>query len=167
MNRRSARILKMNVRPAEYLREGLENRNGRLRTELSGRYSLATAYQLRDEGFTPGKLLAYRELVAAAARPYTGSLAQPERVPISSDAKEAMANIAGELTDDCGRFSEIIVSALPHLTDWRSFGLLLDHIERIAAQLGVISRVLPAPAPPGRAQRMRMMRAASVATSEF
>ncbi len=167
MRKLSARILKMNVRPAEYMRGGLVNTEGSLRPELTGRYSLAMAYQLRDDGFTAGKLLAYRELLASASEPYTASLAQPERVPVPSDAKEAMAAVANTLAGDCTPLSEIILSAMPHLTDWRSFGFLLDHIERVAVQLGVISRKLPAPAPPGRAQRMRTMRALAALTTGF
>lgn len=167
VQQRSARVLKMNVNPAVYLRGGLADTGGVMRSDLTGRFSLAMAYRFRDEGFTAGGVLAYRELLATALEQYTASLSQPERVPVSSDAKNAMAGVADSLADECPRFSEIIEASIPYMTDWRSFGFLLDHIERIAAELGVISRRLPVPAPPGRAQRMRTMRVLAAFTTGF
>ena len=126
-------------RPAEYLKDGFLDESGNLRSGINGEFSLGIAYQLRADGVTSDDVQEYRDRIEEALEthvPAGEELAVEE--PVDRGARTAIQEVARELRGRCELVGEILEAGESVLTNWKSLACLMEHIERIHAQVAII-----------------------------
>jgi hypothetical protein len=129
-------------RPAEYLKLGFIDENGRLREGINGKYSLMMAYRLADYGVTGKEVLAFRKKLENDFDP--GS---PEALKsaLPADTVLRMRNALRPLGVKAAPLAELIEAASTQMSDWCAFALLAHHVERIGKQLCIVAGMRKAP----------------------
>ena len=124
--------------PSEYLKQGLLDPQGRIRSGINGERSLGLAFLLKEEGASSSQVQAWRESIGAAMEALL-----PQNTPLSvaefdDGAKAALEAVSAEIGAQSGRIAEVLDTAAPHLRTWTCFAHLMDHLERTNAQLAWI-----------------------------
>ena len=126
------------VRAKDYLREGFLNPDGTLREGINGFGSLAMAYQFRYEGVHPDMLQEVIHKIMLLASNSSPDLQEPLDTEILSNLQKI---IHSDEVESSATLSEIFAAAELWVHDWKSFGALILHLERILSQLALLTVV--------------------------
>jgi hypothetical protein len=125
----------------DYLKNGFFDHNGDLVEGLNGYYSLAIAYKLRDETSSPDAVKSvFDKLVQAASKYYTGPNDQSVNQPLDSATLNEVHKI--QETSEVKASPTLLAlfqSAESHLKTAGDLGAFVVHLERILAQLALVS----------------------------
>jgi|SRR5512145_2540574 hypothetical protein len=127
------------VRASDYLSEGFLNVDGTLREGINGYGSLAMAYQCRTEGMHPDTLQEImQKILLLGTRKFTGVSQEPLNSEVLSSLQQI---IHSDEVASSATLSEVLRVAERWIHDWKSFGALILHLERILSQLALLTVV--------------------------
>ena len=124
------------LRPQDYLHDGFYAPDGRIRAGINGQFSLAMAYQLRQDGVHPKVL---RELLESLDEiPRAMGRISPGR-ELGAGVQEKLNTLwRSGLATRSPALASLLAAARPLMTDWKNFAALTEHLKRIASQLALL-----------------------------
>jgi len=126
-------------RPAEYLRDGFLDAEGKPIAGINGEYSLGIAYRLLDSGVTAADVANIRKALADSFE--AGCKAAGDTPTATLPARDtAHIREAGRTLGSKGAvLDELFETAVTAVNDWRGFAMLIKHLERIQQQMSLIA----------------------------
>lgn len=127
------------VTPKDYLRNGFFASDGQVREGINGQCSLAMAYRLREDGLVVEDLQRIVDKL-------DGLTSGERRFAPNGPLGEAIVSELRDLwnSDVVGRsaaLAELSEALRPLVTDWKNFAAAAVHIQRIMAQLALLTAV--------------------------
>jgi hypothetical protein len=132
------------VSPGDYLSKGFFDDRGEFREGINGFSSLAMAYRCREEGLRPEKVQHVTSLLEKLAERNVAAVDEnPEKEMDRAATNELNAirkdaTVAGSAT-----LKAIFDAALPWVKNWKNYAAFVLHLERVLAQLAIISSPEP------------------------
>lgn len=125
------------IEPKSYLNDGFLTPDGQIREGINGYYSLSVAYQCRDEGVEPENIKRILEKIDEWFSKDTSPDADQELAPEVRTALQKLQNL--EEVRSSTTLKALVEASLPHLGTWREMAAFILHLERILAQLALLT----------------------------
>jgi hypothetical protein len=114
---------------------GFYDKAGEYRDELNGIHSLGMAYRLRQEGLNPENVDHVVNSLEGIADPYIDAVEENPEQPVDAKSLEQLK----QLKTDSVALNELLAAAQPRISSWKDFAGLMLHLERITAQLALLT----------------------------
>ena len=126
------------LQPHNYLKNGFLNSNGDLQDGISGVYSLALAYHLRQEGTSVDSVKSVLDDFTKLAD--QGLNEKTLKSQLDAKSFESLGKIINSSkTGKSNAIRALFDAALPLLKDWPNVGGLVIHLDRAMKQLSLIT----------------------------